>query len=43
MNKESVKEWSKKHRKQIVVAGIATASLAGLLVGLSHRNAGSVK
>lgn len=39
MNKESVKEWSKKHRKHIVVAGIATASLAGLLVGLSHRNA----
>lgn len=36
---ESVKDWSKKHRKQIVVAGIATASLAGLLVGLSQRNA----
>ena len=40
MNKmEPVKKWSKKHRKQIVVAGIATASVAGLLVGLSNRNA----
>lgn len=36
---ESVKEWSKKHRKKIVVAGIATASLAGVLVGLGRRNA----
>lgn len=36
---ESVKEWSKKHRKKIVVAGIATASVAGFLVGLSHRKA----
>lgn len=35
---ESVKKWSKKNRKKIVVAGIATASVAGLLVGLSHRN-----
>lgn len=36
---ESVKKWSRKNRKKIVVAGIATASVAGLLVGLSHRNA----
>ena len=38
MNKESVKKWSKDHRKQIVVAGITTVSLIGLFIGLKDRN-----
>ena len=36
--RESVKKWSRNHRKQIIVAGVAMTAIAGVLIGLKRRN-----